>query len=168
MAITAAPGGGRGPGAGPGRLRANPDGGRARAGALGSHCWPTAARGTPAAARPPQVCADPPGIPVAEERLPVAAGATAVFTFGGPAPPTAVSAAAYPLAGQPIAEVGGRRWLLGSGTAAPPQPLDLPVAPAGREAAITVALPAGAYVVDVRVRAQGGDAAYAFHVVVQP
>ena len=141
-------------------------GGRTQMGAWGSHCWTTAPDGPPSAARPPQVCADPPGIPLPEERLPVAAGATAVFTFGGPTPLTAVSASAYPLAGQSFAEGGGRRWLVPSGTA-PLQTIDLPAAPAGREATITVAVPAGEYVVYVRVRAQGGDASYGFHVVVQ-
>lgn len=141
-------------------------GGRTQMGAWGSHCWTTAPDGTPSAARPPQVCADPPGIPLPEERLPVAAGATAVFTFGGPTPLTAVSASAYPLAGQSFAEGGGRRWLVPSGTT-PLQTIDLPAAPAEREATIAVAVPAGEYVVYVRVRAQGGDASYGFHVAVQ-
>ena len=132
--------------------------GQTQTGDLGSPCWAT----QPSV----RVCADTLGLPVPEERLPVTAGGTAVFRFGGTTPPAEVRAAAYPLAGQPLSEAGGRRWLLGSG--APPPHIDLPTTLAGHEVTIAVAVPAGEYVVLVQVRAQDGSASYGFHVVVQP
>ncbi len=148
--------------------------GQTQTGDLGSFCWPTltAPRAASSATPPPspEVCleVDGPGLPVPEERLPVTAGDTAVFRLGGTTPPAGVMAAAFPLAGWPLSEVGGRRWVLASG-APPPPKLDLPTTLAGHEATIVVAVPAGAYVVLVRVSVlPDGGALYGFHVVVLP
>ncbi len=50
----------------------------------------------------------------------------------------------------------------------PPPYTDLPTTLAGHEATIVVAVPAGEYVVVVRVGVQDGGALYGFHVVVEP
>ncbi len=145
--------------------------GQTQTGDVGSFCWPTltAPRAASSATPPPSadVCleVDGPGLPVPEGRLPVTAGGTVVFRLGGTLPPTEVSAAAHPLAGRPVSEVGGRRWVLATGV--PPPKLDLPTTLAGHEATIVVAVPAGEYVVIVRVGVQDGGALYGFRVVVQ-
>ncbi len=145
--------------------------GQTQTGDVGSFCWPTftAPRAASPATPPPsaEVCleVDGPGLPIPEERLPVTAGGAAVFRLGGTTPPTEVSAEAFPLAGRPVSEAGGRRWVLATGV--PPPLLDLLTTLAGHEATIVVAVPTGEYVVIVRVSVQGGGALYGFRVVVQ-
>ncbi len=141
-------------------------GSQTQTGGFGTYCWATA-------------CVAKVGIPIPDETLLVPAGSGLVFTFGGTSPPSGLTATAYALADQPRHEAGGQRWLplgLPSGgpgaaaRAAPPRGIVLPVSPAGLWAEITAEVPAGEYVIFIRLRGSGpaeADASYGFHIVVQ-
>jgi hypothetical protein len=133
--------------------------GQAQAGQLGSYTWAAGGR---------VAHADAPGIPLPDAALAVPAGAALAFALDGAPPPSALTARAHALAGQPVRELGGRRFLERPAASA----AELPARLAGQRAEITAAVPAGEYALVVEVQWRGGEgppqeASYSFRVVVR-
>lgn len=122
--------------------------GQTQTGRLGSYCWQSA-------------CALMIGIPIPDEMLTVPAGASLVFAYGGVKPLTEVQAVAHLLSDGEFVPAASGRWLR------PRQPgIALPAHLAGQQVALTATLPAGDYVILVRIFGPEGDASYGFHLVI--
>ena len=135
-------------------------GGQEVKGAVGSYCWSRGSSG---------LCADTAGVwPGRKRTLTVPSGSEVVFHFGGQGPPDRVNASASSPPDKVMASASP--WPeKGASTASTAQNRrrSLKTLGSGVEKTIPVELPPGAYLLNVIVLTQQGDAGYAFRIMVK-